>query len=87
MSLAAKGIKIDADVEIVVAAVSSQLDGVFTFKEQRPAIKAFLRSEHVFALLLTGLGNSLDKYCGASYLSRTSVAVYIQTVSHHAHHG
>lgn len=35
------GIKIDAAVEIVAVAVSSQLDAIFTFKEQRPAIKVF----------------------------------------------
>lgn len=63
MSLAAEGINIDATVEVVVVAVvSSQLDGIFTFKEQRTAINAFLWSgQHVFALLLTGLGKSLVK--------------------------
>lgn len=56
-----------ASVDAAVAAVLSELDGVFTFKEeQRTALKAPLVGRDVFALLLTGFGRSLVTRCGAS---------------------
>lgn len=62
---AAKWISDDA----AVAAVSSEQDGIFTLKEQRTALKAFLSRKDVFVLFLTGLGMSLVKHRGASCLS------------------
>lgn len=62
---AAKWISVDA----AVAAVSSEQDGIFPLKEQRTALKAFLSRKGVFFLFLNGLGMSLVKHRGASWLS------------------
>lgn len=45
-------------MDAYVAALSPDLDGIFTLKkEQRTAFKAFLSEREVFALLWTGLAS------------------------------
>lgn len=52
---AAKAITVDA----AIVAVHSELDGIFALREeQRSALGTFLDANNVFALLLTGSGNS-----------------------------
>lgn len=49
----------DFSVDVAVQAVLSELDRVFTLKEeQRRGLKAFCRRKYVFALLLTGFAKS-----------------------------
>lgn len=54
---ATKEIRVDA----AVAAVLSELDGLFTFKEQhKTGQKALLGGQHCLALLQTGFGNMVS---------------------------
>lgn len=42
-----------------ITAVLSEMDGIFTIKDnQKKILKAFLGGQHVFALLTTGFGKS-----------------------------
>lgn len=54
-------------MDVTVTAVLSQLDRIFTSKdEQGTALNAFLIGDDVFRLLLTGFGSSLTENCSTS---------------------
>lgn len=48
---------------VTVATLLSEVDGVFTLKEQRIVLKAFLDRPHFFSLVTTGFGENLVKHC------------------------
>lgn len=54
-------------VDVAVAAVLSELVGVFTFKrEQRVKLKALLGEKNVFTVVLTGFSRNLIQHCSTS---------------------
>lgn len=53
----------EISVDAAVTALSSELDGIFMFKEeQRTTLKALLSGKDVFALLTTGGSVGLFEY-------------------------
>lgn len=59
----------ETNVDAAIPALSPELDAIFTFREQRLAVKAFLGGKDVSALLVSGFGKSDIKHHGALRLA------------------